>query len=61
MIPRVEMQISIKTDWIVSIQIKHKPTGLVGFGSDQNNSRKAFAIALHDLEQQISTVGVAHV
>jgi hypothetical protein len=60
MIPRVEMQVSINTDWVISVQIVHKPTGLVGLGSDQNNSRKAYAIALKDLEIQISNKGVAH-
>jgi len=60
MIPRVEMQVSINTDWVISIKITHKPTGLVGFGSDQNNSRKAYAIALKDLEKQVSNQGVAH-
>jgi hypothetical protein len=60
MIPRVEMQVSINTDWVISIKITHKPTGLIGLGSDQNNSRKAYAIALKDLEQQISNKGVAY-
>lgn len=53
MIYRSEMEISVMTAWIISVDLKHRQSGLIGHGEDLNNSRKAYAIALKDLEKQL--------
>jgi len=52
-IPRAEIEISVSTFWIIEIEIKHLPTGLVGRGQDEHSSRKAFAKAHEDLENKL--------
>ena len=54
-IPRHETEVSVSLDWVIFVKITHKPTGLVGYGRADKNSRLAYALALKDLETKLSS------
>jgi hypothetical protein len=53
MIVARDLEVSVTTSWIISIELTHKPTGLVGYGQDPTNSRRAYALARIDLDDKL--------
>lgn len=54
MLKKTDIQVLVRIELVIIIELIHKPTGLSAYGVDSNNSRKAYAKALADLERQLA-------